>query len=254
MGPLNSNLKGVVPLQGTPYLHLKKRSALVVADLHIGIEVAMYREGIHLPSSTKERVYEVISAGKRVEAEELVLLGDVKHTVGGFSPGEREEVLWAINTFLDNFGRVMILPGNHDGGLKEELQEFDVEFLPARGVNFSGIVLLHGHAMPGGGPRGDVYIVGHDHPRVMMRDDMGFTLTRRCWLRVPLGGDFAGSTLIIMPSAEVYGGEIVNRRPFSFLNVFFKKGLMDVENAEVYLLDGTYLGLLSSIAFYEGEN
>lgn len=240
------------PLPGTPFLFIPQASALVVADIHIGIEASLHLEGVHLPSSTRKKVEEVCGAGRSAGAENLYLLGDVKHTVAGFSPGELQEVIYALERFTSEFERVYIIPGNHDGGLREVIAELDVVYLEPRGVVVGGITLLHGHAMPTPDILRDILVVGHDHPRVSFQDRLGISTTRRCWMRAPLLGELAGRELLVMPAAERHGGQIVNESPPQLLNIFFRRGLMDLERAEVFLLDGTYLGSLPQIMLHGG--
>jgi len=237
----------IAPVVGTPYLFLPQASALVVADLHIGIEAALHLEGVHLLSSTKKKVEDAIKAGKRCGAETLYLLGDVKHTVAGFSPGELKEVLYALERFTEEFDRVYIIPGNHDGGLSDVTLNLDIVYLKARGVLVGGVTLLHGHAMPPPDILGNLIVVGHDHPRVLLRDSLGISTTKRCWMKAPLKGELSGKKLVIMPPAERHSGQIVNEHPPQLLNIFFRRGLMDLKKAEIFLLDGTYLGYLHQL-------
>jgi len=123
-------------------------------------------------------------------------------------------------------------------------------------------------------------VMGHVHPVVLFRDPAGFRVTRQVWVkaacdgnrlgelllrkhRIKTGGDaektfsehYGGrpraSQLLIMPSFNDFlGGKPLNERRAaagSAAGPVLRSEAVDVEAAEVYLLDGTLLGTVEQL-------
>ena len=65
---------------------------LVLADLHLGIEVELRQKGIHIGSQTDKLLERAIKCVKAVEPDAILLLGDIKHVVPQMSFADRKEV------------------------------------------------------------------------------------------------------------------------------------------------------------------
>ncbi|HIH69025.1 metallophosphoesterase [Methermicoccus shengliensis] len=229
--------------------------ALVVADLHIGIEYELRREGVHIPSHTPkllERLEHVLKYG----FDRLVLLGDVKHTIGGVSPLEKAE-LPSVLERLGELVHVDIVLGNHDAGIAQLVPE-GVDVHPSGGVVLDGVGYVHGHAWMNSELLGaDIIVCAHTHPLVRFVDSLGCTVTLPCWLRttlrgevlsIALGSDAHDTPLVVVPAfCTLCGGVVANDPDSELLGPLFSSGAADVEHAECYLLDGTHLGALSQL-------
>jgi metallophosphoesterase superfamily enzyme len=95
-------------------------------------------------------------------------------------------------------------------------------------------------------------VIGHTHPTVMLIDRLGYRTFEQCWLRsVPRYDKLLEkyptshtAQILVMPAFNpLCGGIAVNRD--SLLGPF--KSLIDVDNAEVYLLDGSSLGKVKDL-------
>jgi len=276
----------LLPVRPFPALLLRKRSkrVLVVADLHIGWEVTLAEQGVHVPSQTPKILDRTVQLIKSCKPTSIVFLGDVKHTVTGVEMEEWRD----IPDFFENLGKTMpdiqVMPGNHDGNLEALLPEF-VRILPSTGVVLWDIGLFHGHAWPAPELLGcRCLITGHVHPMVVFRDLMGFRITRPVWVKarcdgtklaksvlehagVKIEGDPATllrklfsvklkcSQLFIMPSFNDFlGGQAINRKSLgknhrsrAFIGPVLRSGSIDIDNAETHLLDGTFLGKISQL-------
>jgi len=227
---------------------------LVVADLHIGIEYELHREGIHLPSHTPEMldVLESLLRG----FDRLVLLGDVKHSIGYLSPQERDEVPSVLER-LSELASVHIVLGNHDGMLADIVPD-GVSVHPSDGVVLDGVGYVHGHAwMSPNLLDADTIVCAHTHPLVRFVDSLGCSVVLPCWLHTTISGEVlsgefgvpcADVPLVVMPAfCTLCGGVAVNDPDSKLLGVLFSSGAADVDGAECYLLDGTNLGRLSEL-------
>ena len=66
--------------------------ALIVSDLHIGIEYEYYLRGMRIPSQTKSMVNRLDTLIESTKADRLVIIGDIKHRVPGISKQELREI------------------------------------------------------------------------------------------------------------------------------------------------------------------
>lgn len=276
-----------------PALLLKRgeERVLVVGDLHIGWEVTLAQQGIHVPSQTGrllEKLSQVIQAANPTR---LVFLGDVKHTVVGAEIEEWRDVPEFFEKVVELVPQVEIIQGNHDGNL-EPLTPRQVKFFPATGLAlWETFGLFHGHAWPAPELMGcETLIMGHLHPAVVFVDALGYRMTRPVWVRsscdpqklakgvlraanvkvktnplATLKETFrleARTTrcVFVPPFNDFLGGRPVNtktRRPTGKLideqlGPLLKGEVVDFESAEVHLLDGTYLGTVGQLRAFAG--
>jgi len=250
------------PIYCAPALKIKsaKESALVVADLHMGIESELASRGVVLPSQVpriKERLFELI---KQERPKRLVFLGDVKHNVPIATWQEWRE----LPTFFEELAkhvRVEVVPGNHDGGL-DGMVPGDVKIHGVGGILLGkSIGLVHGHAWPSPGlMKAKLLVSAHNHPAVEFRDELGARIVEPAWLRCKLNpsklpkklrvaaGDNVPELLVMPAFGELVGGAAVNQAvPKELIGPIFKSGAARIEDAEVYLLDGTCLGLVKNL-------
>lgn len=238
--------------------------ALVIADLHIGIEFEYYRSGIRIPSNTGQMKNALEKLIKKTRARRLVILGDVKHKVPGISRQELRE----IPDFLYSLAKkvkVDIVPGNHDSGLKDFIPN-NVSLHSSRGFESEGFYFFHGHTWPSAEfLKADYVLAGHEHPQIEFCDKLGHRSFEPVWLRVELDRERLAKKyklpdsipeLIVLPRFNRLSGGISMNRPVSDLERAHKTyhtGLgtlvrsAKLASAKVYLLDGTFLGELKDL-------
>jgi len=123
------------------------------------------------------------------------------------------------------------------------------------------IGLIHGHAWPS--PelmKAKLLVSAHNHPAVKFRDELGARTIEPAWLRCKLdtsklpkklrvaAGDSVPELLVMPAFGELVGGATVNQAvPKELIGPIFKSGAARIEDAEVYLLDGTCLGLVKNL-------
>lgn len=234
-----------------PTLLIEKN--LIIADLHLGIEYEFYKSGVKIPSQTekiKNRIEKILVQSK---AKKLIILGDVKHKVPGISKQELREIPAILEYFKDKIA-VEIIPGNHDGGLKNLI---NLKIWPAKGLKLDDYFLTHGHCWPSKDFLTTKYvIIGHQHPQIEFKDSLGYKFTEPVWLKAELiknkiikkyGKVKRSPKLIVMPVFNEFAGGIS-------LNKISKKELLgpiikcaNLPKAKIYLLDGTFLGELGKL-------
>jgi putative SbcD/Mre11-related phosphoesterase len=258
-----------------------QRRILVIADLHIGWEMAVSGKGIHLPTQTPKILGNLKDLISRYKPEELLILGDVKHTVASAEMAEWHDVPDFFNELRELVPKIRVIRGNHDGNLEPLLPE-NIELFPGTGMILGKVGFFHGHQWPSA----DILtcktmVMGHVHPVVSLRDPAGFRITRQVWIKAACDRKKLTKTLIqkhklqrtklteaqhhevgreflqlfIMPSFnEFLGGRPLNERRLGTdakakgaVGPIFHSEAVDMEKAETYLLDGSFLGTLGQL-------
>lgn len=240
----------LVPVHGFAALHIPDHSALVLSDLHYGVEAEMLRGGVWIPNRSTARTEKVIKLIKQTNVNRLILLGDVKHQVPHNSRQQRrdlEEFFMAINRIVD----IEIVPGNHDGGL-DAIAPSDVIFHDSTGGIIGDIGLAHGHAWPSQDVMNTkILIMGHEHPALSFRDRLDKLHSEPCWLRAPMieheRYERVPEQLIIMPAFGELAGRTMNREPLKGLGPVLRNGLADLSKARVETLEGLEFGELGNL-------
>jgi putative SbcD/Mre11-related phosphoesterase len=239
----------IQPIPDVPALTVG--NTLVISDLHIGIETHLMKKGFHIVSRTEE-MYDTI---ERISGDcnRLIVLGDVKDAVPGSSKQEYREIPDFFERLYEKFDIVDVVRGNHDTNIEEFLPP-KVRIRPASGMVLDGVGYIHGHTWPSKDVMCcDTLVMAHNHPAVLFRDGVGKQMTEPCWLR----GDFVSGNeeyetfpkhFIIVPAFNrMLGGSPVNVIGGKFLGPMMNSGMLDIDDAHAYLLDGIDLGKVSDI-------
>jgi putative SbcD/Mre11-related phosphoesterase len=243
-------MSAVEPVPGEPaaVATLDGGRALVVADVHAGIEAWLRHEkGLRLDPGAQDRRERVSTLLERIGADRVVFLGDLAHFFGGPHGAERGE----IEVLLEGLPvPATLLKGNHDGGIEGVVDDL-LRVVDPAGVRLGDVGFVHGHTWPAREVlRADVVCMGHEHPAVAMQDDVGGRRVEPVWLRGPLAREpfeeryddleWGDPELVVFPAFnDRVGGKWVNGDDASFLAPFLPRGL---PSGQAYLLDGTRLG------------
>jgi putative SbcD/Mre11-related phosphoesterase len=270
--------------QPAALIKTEKTKTLLIADPHLGWEMQLQEKGIHVPSQTQKILNKLIAIITEYRPDALVIVGDVKYTVVSSELGEWQDIPDFFQKLQGYIGDIAIVRGNHDANLEPLLPE-NVRLLPATGAVLGDVGVFHGHRWPSPALLGcKTLVMGHLHPVVVFRDPAGFKITRQVWMRancnaeelakillqkhgVKIEGSTAetlqkhyhvkskASELFIMPSFNDFlGGRPINEtRPRkeigaeALIGPVLRSEAVDADNADLYLLDGTYLGTLNQL-------
>ncbi|ASI99827.1 metallophosphoesterase [Thermococcus celer] len=192
-----------VPLPGKA---LRLGNALVVADLHLGYEVSMAREGFYLPRVFHEVVANLKKLLRAERPKRLVIDGDLKHS---FVPEwrEKEELRAFVEEVSPMVEEIVLVRGNHDVGTLW-LRELGVEVVDE--LELKGWKLVHGHKLV----EGERFIIGHEHPAIRLRDEVGAIV------KVPVF--LMGEELVVLPafSPWAYGNDVLREIVSPFLREY----------------------------------
>ena len=240
----------LVPVHGSAALHLIDESALILSDLHYGVEAEMLRGGVWVPNRSTARTEKVLELLKQTKSKRLILLGDVKHQVPHNSKQQRTD-LEQFFMAVGRIAKVEIVPGNHDGGLVDIIPS-DVKFHKSDGFVIGEIGMVHGHAWPSQEViNSNVLVMGHEHPALSFRDRLDKLHSEPCWLRAPMleheRYDKVPEQLIVMPAFGELAGRTMNREPLKGLGPVLRNGLADLAKARVETLEGLDFGELGNL-------
>lgn len=240
-----------------------KLKTLVIADLHLGIEEELKQKGINIDSQTENLLERAIKCVRVAKPDATVLLGDIKHNVPKMSFKERKEVPFFFSKLVE-YSPIYIVKGNHDGHLSRLLPlpnetKNEIYVRSAKGFLLDNIGYTHGHSFPQEELFSASYIlIGHTHPMIRLESSYHITM-KPVWIRAKcdcaaLKKDYKkigccswnAPLVIIMPAFnEICGGIPLNSNK-KLLGPIASKFLR-LKNAEVYLLDGSYMGKIGDI-------
>jgi putative SbcD/Mre11-related phosphoesterase len=237
-----------------PALYLEDVAALVVGDLHIGIEYELGKSGINLPAQINGMRRKIEKLIKETKSKNLIILGDVKHQVPGISYLEERDIPKFFSSLKEK-ARIYVCLGNHDTLLKDLLPE-GIEVYDSRGFAIENYAFFHGHAWPDKELFLCRYLItSHIHPTLLFTDRFGHRIIEPVWIRCKL--DKAKieqkyrikpkvTEMIVVPAFnKLLSGSNINVSNIKdefispVMNEFVNKSKSDL-----YLLDGTYLGRL----------
>jgi uncharacterized protein len=261
----------------------EKTKVLLVADPHLGWEMALQEKGIHVPSQTQRILQKLVAIIAEYKPDRLVIVGDVKYTVTSSELGEWQDIPDFFHKLQAHVNDISIVRGNHDANLEPLLPE-NIKIQHATGIVIGDVGVFHGHMWPSPALLGcRTLVMGHLHPMVVFRDPAGFKITRQVWMKAKVDADALGKILLgknsvkiegtvaqtirkhygvnlraaelyVMPSFNDFlGGRPVNEArgggiaSEALIGPVVRSKAVEVDCCELYLLDGTFLGTLGQL-------
>lgn len=243
-----------------PSLFIREIKALVIADLHIGIEYELKKSGINIPQQIAKMKKEIDKLIKKTKAKHLIILGDIKHIVPGISYQEEKDIPEFLNQ-LKNEIKVSICLGNHDTYIKD-IAPHGIYIYDSKGFKLKKYGFAHGHAWPSKELMSCNYlIISHSHPVLHLVDKLGYKIIKPVWIKCKLNKEKIKEkykikntgklNLIIVPAFnKLLGGLPINtsiKQKDELLGPIMQSNIVDKNTCEIYLLDGTYIGRLEDI-------
>ncbi|MCW1301390.1 MAG: metallophosphoesterase [Candidatus Nanoarchaeia archaeon] len=150
---------------------------LIVADLHLGFEVELRKQGYYMLNQTSRLLEKIFKCAGR--ARKLIINGDLKHSIF-LSSKEKVEIPKFISELCMRFEEVVLILGNHDGLLRNLIKPRPRNFRITKSLLHGNFLIFHGHAWP---PRrylklAEIAIMAHVHPVV----ELGKFNFRKCWV------------------------------------------------------------------------
>jgi len=203
-------------------IYLEKEKLLAVADIHLGYEEALTKQGVLIPKfHFKDLIKRLEAMIAQTSPKTILINGDLKHEFGRILEEEWRTVRKLILFLKKNCEELIVLKGNHDKITDVITETLSLETKKEFQIN--GVLFCHGDSVPKDLENIKTVIIGHEHPAVSIRDDAR-SERFKCFLK----GTYKKHTLIVMPSMNLLtiGTDVVSGR---LLSPFLKQDLSDFE-------------------------
>ena len=207
-------------------LYLRKEKMLVIADLHLGYEEMLNKQGIFIPRLNYEAIKNYLEKiFLRVKPKIVVINGDLKHEFGEISRQEWREVLAILDFIEQNSEQIVLVKGNHDTILGPLAKKKGLSIVDEFYVTSYNALILHGHKLSESEEfkKAETLIIAHEHAAIGLREAQRVELYK-CFLK----GTFEDKTLIVMPSMNqlAIGTDVLREQ---LLSPFLQQDLSDFE-------------------------
>jgi hypothetical protein len=203
-------------------LYLPGHRTLAIADVHVGFEDALHRDGTLVPRGhlralleRLERLLRAIGVSEQAPLERVIVNGDLRHQFGPLTAREWQESQRLLEALRRVSREVILVEGNHDGNLAM-LAEDHESVAVRRSYRLGALLFLHGDHEPEEIPSGmRTLVIGHEHPAVGLRDRVtGRVELYKCFLAGPGPGR---RTLLVQPAFNPWtqGSDLLRETPLS---------------------------------------
>lgn len=219
---------------------------LIATDLHIGFEGNLASNQIFIGKNTSinESIEQILSLVDSEDADDVILLGDVKSSIKTISKNEWSEVPLFLKKLQERTS-VILIPGNHDSNI-QRLAPDGVTLISSVGLVVENALLTHGHTMPTENfSHVDKIIMGHVHP-VFFEEDSVLN-GQRVWvsLRAEKEKLFPSASgqieITIVPSFNRYFYATKKKTYRKSISPILER-IKDFSSAKIATLDGTIIG------------
>lgn len=232
----------------------RKESFLVVSDLHLGFISKYHQKGVFInyKEHQNEMMDKIISIGKKNNCSNLIILGDLKDSIGYPNKEERSIIPDFLKNISSSFD-VYFVPGNHDGSVLNIIPESVVTY-SSSGMLLEDCILHHGHVMPKKVPSSiKKMVMGHVHP--IFNKSHSLIHGERIWIfmKVDKGKVFGNknsllSIMIIPTYNKIYYSNPLssNKKSISpLINKILKEDA--IIQSFIFTLDGDIVGDISDL-------
>ncbi len=240
-----------------------RKNHLVVGDLHIGMERDLKWKGINMRSATEMIANRIIRIASSFKANDLIILGDLKNSILRLDYTEAHMIKNFLGQLNDNGLRVHLAIGNHDaytGDFSGLLESISDEII------IGDIALMHGHRWPSEKAMSkDTIITAHNHFAIRIYDSNNAFYNSKVWLvakanKKELAMRYENgrvTKLIVMPAFNdliMGGGLDAGHSTREDINPLFRNNIFDFGTAEIYGLDGAFVGQASDVLRMQQKN
>jgi hypothetical protein len=171
---------------------LTEENVVVIADLHLGCEAALEYQGLSLPRVQTKKIEQYIKDTiSSLAPRKVVVAGDLKHNFSRNLIQEWNDVARFIGLLRD-IAPLEVVKGNHDNYLASILADYGIPL--RRSLEIGRFRILHGHS---GERVREPCIIGHIHPSIRLRDDIGASIKDHCYLYNPQ------TEMLVLPALSI---------------------------------------------------
>ncbi len=202
-------------------------STLVIADVHIGYEEALNKQGVLVPrlqfEEMAKRMNNTFDRLKNKNIKKIIINGDLKHEFGTISEQEWRNTLKFLDLLAKHCNEILLIRGNHDTILGPIARKRNVKVV--ENIVIGNIFIAHGDKVPDKErlKKASTIIIGHEHPAISLKEGPRIE-TFKCFLK----GKYKGKNLIVQPSfnSMIEGTDILRDE---ILSPFLKQNLDDFD-------------------------
>ena len=238
-------------LTNYPVLFIEELKALVISDVHIGLEYDLYKSGIVIPSQVEKFEKILKKLIKMTKAKQLIILGDIKYKVPGSTIREDIEIPKFLRSLQEKV-KIILCKGNHDDNIEGILPE-GVKLYDSKGFRIGKYGFFHGHAWPSKRLlQCDYIFMGHLQPTVEFIDKFRHKNRQRIWLKGTLDKKLLEKkfklnksgelNIIVFPAFNNLSGSLAINIGKEMGGPLIDNKVFEIMKSKAYLLDGTYLG------------
>lgn len=197
-----------------PCMYTESTDLLILSDLHLGLEGSMTSNGSYIPKvqldDTAEKIEE---ARKHFGANRLLINGDLKNEFHRNSYSEKEEIEKLMKMLSKRLNEIIIVKGNHDTFI-EQITDFPNVKIKEEYLE-NKVLYSHGHKKIDLSKEFETLVIGHEHPALNLRDEIGTKEKIDCYLH---GSINKKQNIIVLPAfAGLSKGTGINELPKSKL-------------------------------------
>lgn len=174
-------------------LALFYKDTLILADLHIGYEEALNKQGMLIPRLSFQDLEKKIQNLLKLNPKVIIINGDLKHEFGSISRQEWKHTNIILKLLTANNRKVILIKGNHDKILEPLTKQFNLEIKDYHKID--NMLITHGDKIIK--EKSEVILIGHEHPSISFKERPEEKF--KCFLK----GKYKNSVLIVQPSSNL---------------------------------------------------
>ncbi len=151
-------------------LFIKKEKAMVISDLHLGMESSLLKGGVLIPKTNFRAISERVRLLlRKLKPELIVFNGDLKHHFGAASYQEKKEIRELVKAIAGK--KVVAIKGNHDKSLGYFQKAYGFEIRDALFFKDSSVFVCHGDRLfvCQSFCSAKIVAIGHEHPALTIK-------------------------------------------------------------------------------------
>ena len=232
---------------GSPIIYIRSLSLIACADLHLGYEGVLAKEGVFLPKYNLSFIEnEIKKAIERYKPKQILIDGDIKNEFSKVYVEEFNEFMDFMK-FLNYYKvKVILVKGNHDNFIDRLKEPLGFEMYKQEHL-IKNYLFFHGEELPKS-KKGNFLIMGHVHPAIAI-----YNAITKEKLRCFLYGRFNGKEILILPALSYYAeGVEVNNLANNLNEISPIFNIIDFRELEAYCLgedETLYFGKIKDLVF-----
>ncbi len=248
----------IMPVPNSPMLEVETQQGKmgILSDLHLGTSTAWRKQGIIV--SKHDENTPLIELITQHHLKRLLLLGDLKASNYSYNKWEERALVNFVNSIKIP---VEIIKGNHDAGIENishPLIRIHPELIHLERTKLGlTIGFGHGHSIPKQLIQSvDVLVLGHLHPCVLIKDEIGASWIIKAWLFGKIELDQREIKVIILPAANpLIRGLPVNssKEELEEIKIIIGKERFPIDSFTVMTPELTTLGTIEDLLLHQSQ-